>query len=418
MSDPVDLLCLFEVMPRVPKYRKHSSRNKGFVEVSGKRIYFPGKFNSAEPLTAYSDFLKSIAKESSPRGPDIRATRGDDVPICLLVDRFLAWSETKFIKHGRSTGTFEKFRDNVTPPLLELFANLATSKFGPLDLKEVRQKFVESGLCRNEVNDRTMRIKRIFNWGVENELVPESTAGALKYVSKLQPGDTVARETEAVTSVEDAIVAATIPFLPPTVDDMVRLQQLTGCRPSEVRNLRWCDIDQSDDIWIYIPWEHKTEHKKKRRIIAIMSPAREIFEKYRHRPEDEFIFSPRETVRLINERRRVNRKTPVQPSQVLRGEAAKKRQPKQNTQYSRRAYNLAIERACEKAGVPSWSPNQLRHFFATETDELLDKEAARSLLGHSHSSTTEIYIDENIEKIKKIARQIEAKKRSEKKEAR
>lgn len=169
---------------------------------------------------------------------------------------------------------------------------------------------------------------------------------------------------------------------------------------------------RADDVWIYTPFEHKTEHKKKARRIAIPQAAQEILKQYHHRPEEEFIFSPRETVRLISERKRAARKTKVQPSQIKRAERALKKAlqnpPKHNPKYRTRAYERAIDRAASRAGVPAWSPNQLRHLFATETESRLDKESARLLLGHSHASTTEIYLDENTEKIKSAARRLES----------
>lgn len=414
-------------MARVPKYRKHSARNVAFCEYRGKRSYFPGKFNSPESLNAYAEFIKSISgsRQDSVADIDLRATKGDDVPIALLCAGFLDWARNRFRKNGRSTGTYEKFRDSVIPPLVGLFGDVPTSDFGPVSLKKLRQKFVESGLCRNEVNDRTSRVKRIFSWGVENELVSESVAGALRYVSGLIPGETTARETEPVRSVPDWVIDATLPFLPPTLDDMVRVHRLIGGRPQDVCNLRWCDIDESDDVWVYTPFEHKTEHRKKARRIAIRPAAQIVLEKYRHRPSGDFVFSPRETVRIIAERKRAARKTPVQPSQRQRGEQAAKRAPRHGERYSTRAYETAVDRAVAKHNktetemaaeegrapvlLPAWSPNQIRHAFATEADHILGKESARLLLGHSHQSTTEIYIDEDTQKIKEAARRIEAK---------
>lgn len=45
----------------------------------------------------------------------------------------------------------------------------------PLDLKAVRQKLLEKHtLCRTTVNEHIAKIKRLFKWGVENELVPST----------------------------------------------------------------------------------------------------------------------------------------------------------------------------------------------------------------------------------------------------
>ena len=59
------------------------------------------------------------------------------------------------------------------------------------------------------------------------------------------------------------------------------------------------------------------------------------------------------------------------------------------------SYFTAIRRACDKAGVPRWSPNQLRHTRATEVASKLGIEAARILLGHTDAQTTMIYLDSN-----------------------
>lgn len=388
----------------IPRYRKHSTRNIGFIEFNKKRHYLPGKYNSSTSLTAYADFVSNLAKRKSSSKIDLRVTHGDEVPISVLCDKFLDWAKTRYQKNGRSTGTYERFRDCIIPLFLEMYGDTSTSRFGPIALKNLRNQFVGTGICRNEVNDRIARVKRIFNWGVENELVYESVAGSLRYVTALKPGETMARETLPVRAICDEIISATLPFLPPTVDDMVRVQRLTGCRPSEVCNLRWCNINQTDDIWIYTPIEHKTEHKRKHRHIAIPPAAQMILEKYRHRFIEEFIFSPRETVRIISTKKRAARKSKLTPSQRAREESASKQKSRYGEKYTIHAYEHAINRAATKAKVLKWSPNQIRHTFATAIEGRHDREMARILLGHSHPSTTEIYIDENMEKIKTAAR--------------
>lgn len=186
-------------MAHTPKYRRHSTRDVGFSEFRKKRYYFSGKYNSSKSLTEYARFLEMVVEPARETGEtDVRVTQGDDVPIALLCASFLDWAKNRYRKNGRSTGTYERFRDCVVPPLVSLYGSTPTSQFGPVALKKTRQKFVEFGLCRNEINDRTSRIKRIFSWGVENELVSKSVAGSLRYVSGLIPGETMARETMPV----------------------------------------------------------------------------------------------------------------------------------------------------------------------------------------------------------------------------
>jgi len=49
---------------------------------------------------------------------------------------------------------------------------MAAASFGPLALKAVRLKLIERRYTRKYINDQIQRIKRIFRWATENELVP------------------------------------------------------------------------------------------------------------------------------------------------------------------------------------------------------------------------------------------------------
>jgi hypothetical protein len=60
---------------------------------------------------------------------------------------------------------------------------------------------------------------------------------------------------------------------------------------------------------------------------------------------------------------------------------APKRMP--GAQYAPSAYGRAIKRAAEKAGVPNWSPNQLRHTRGTEVRKQFGLEAAQVVPGHA-----------------------------------
>ena len=66
-----------------------------------------------------------------------------------------------------------------------------------------------------------------------------------------------------------------------------------------------------------------------------------------------------------------------------------KRKP--GEQYDHHSYRRAIHRACEKAGIECWSPNQLRHTAGTETTALFSLEAGKEFLGHASIKTTEQY---------------------------
>jgi integrase len=59
--------------------------------------------------------------------------------------------------------------------------------------------------------------------------------------------------------------------------------------------------------------------------------------------------------------------------------------------YSRCGFAQVIARACDRAKVPNWTPNLLRHAAATRLREIHGIEAAQVVLGHSKPDTTLIY---------------------------
>ena len=140
------------------------------------------------------------------------------------------------------------------------------------------------------------------------------------------------------------------------------------------------------------PFTHKTEHHGKTLVKAIGPRAQAILLPYLERKAgtpEAFLFSPIDTMQMKSAERRAKRKTKVQPSQRNRRNPNPKRTPKE--QYGSDAYNMAIERACRKAGVPKWFPNQLRHNAGTDTAARFSIEEAKEFLGHASSKTTEQY---------------------------
>jgi integrase len=85
----------------------------------------------------------------------------------------------------------------------------------------------------------------------------------------------------------------------------------------------------------------------------------------------------------------LNKNGEVQPSQRDRSKPNSAKKP--GNMYTRNSYNTAIARACEKAGIPRWTPNQLRHAAGTEAAAHVSVQAAKEFLGHASTATTEKY---------------------------
>jgi hypothetical protein len=84
---------------------------------------------------------------------------------------------------------------------------------------------VERGWSRRYINASIRQITAMFAWGVEEELVPEAVAGALRMVKGLQAGRTKAPERPPIEPVSGDTIDLILPYLSPLAADFVRLMR-------------------------------------------------------------------------------------------------------------------------------------------------------------------------------------------------
>jgi integrase len=259
---------------------------------------------------------------------------------------------------------------------------------------------VEKGWSRSYVNAQVDRVRRMFRWAGSEELLPGGVYQELKSVPGLRRGKTQARETARVRPADPEHVRAALPFMPTTVQGMVRFQQLTGCRPAEACLLRAIDLDRSNPAcWVYRPGsdqgrhgEHKTAHHGHDRAILIGPRAQEVVRAYLKTDLHSYLFCPRDATRERNEKVQARRTTPGAPWPYRR-----KSQPRRapGDRYTVRAYARAVARACRKAGVPEWGPNRLRHGRATELRPY-GLDVVKTVLGHTKVETSQVYAEKDM----------------------
>ena len=76
--------------------------------------------------------------------------------------------------------------------------------------------------------------------------------------------------------------------------------------------------------------------------------------------------------------------------------------PRAGDQYDSATYRRAILRACKAAGVPPWTPHQLRHSAGTEIRAMYGVEEARLMMGHRSLKAAEVYARADLEKIARV----------------
>jgi len=406
--------------PRIPKYSLHKASGRARVILNGRHIFL-GKYGSDESMERYNRLVAELV--TSPAAQALRTTAppGCAITITELCAAYLRHAEGWYVKDGKPTSKLPQVKRYLRT-LRDLYGSTAVDQFGPLALQAIQQHLVDRGLSRVGVNARIGGIKRIFKWGVAQELVPASVHQALACVPGLRKGRTEAPELAPVLPVDDQVVDQTIPHLPRIVADMVRFQRYTGCRPGEVCGIRPCDVDRSAEVWVYRPEHHKTEHHDRDRLIFIGPKAQAVLMPYLLRPGAAYCFSAAEAVKESREARHAARVTPM--SCGCRPGTRKTRHPKRQPQghYTRDSYRRAIHRAvkaineerqkaAEEIGVepvllPSWSPNRLRHAAATEVRRQFGLEAAQVVLGHSRADVTQTYAERDAALARTVALKI------------
>ena len=382
---------------RVPALTLHRPSGQARCRWQGKDHYF-GPFGEPESDAKFRRWAAELLTAgAAPTAAPPRTAAPRPAAGGLTITELVAAYRRHCLDYyrdadGAPTTEVDCVKQSVRP-VRALFGDTPAADFGPKRLKTVRDEMVRAGLCRNEVNKRVGRVKRMFRWGVSEELLPATARHALEAVEGLKRGRTPARETDPVLPAPDADVEAALRFLPGPVAAVVRLQRLTGMRPGEVVALRPGDLTRADDVWEYRPRRHKTQYRGRTRVVMIGPRGRAALAPYLDRPADRPCFSPIESVAEVRARRRAARTTPE--SHGNRPGTNRRRRPAKppGEAYTVATYRQAIYRACKEAGVPNWSPNRLRHSLATEVRRTHGLEAAQVTLGHSRADVTQVYAE-------------------------
>lgn len=385
---------------RIPKYRRHKATGKAVVTINGRDIYL-GKHGSAESRQEYARLITEFTASFG-----VMPEKSNDMTVVELLAAYNQYAKIAYNKKERANLTL------AMKPLRELYGRLPMAEFGPLKLKAVRQKMVEAELARRTVNKRVIQLRRIFKWGVENELVPASILHALQAVAGLRYGRTEAKETAPVKPVPDAFVDEVIAVVSPVVADMIKLQRVSGMRSGEMVIMRACDIDTTGKVWIYTPASHKTAHHGHERKVYLGPQAQAIIKPYLRGKTEAYLFTPQQAVLQLYQARHLARKTPLscgnRPGTNCRSKPRKKPGVRYTPDSYRRAVTYGITKAnklrlkaAEAEGIPTakvaliphWHPHQLRHNAATNLRREFGIEVARIILGHRSPAITEVYAE-------------------------
>jgi integrase len=423
---------------KTPQYRLHKPSGRAVVTVGGADHYL-GTYGSENSWRKYDGLV----------GPLVMAECARQLPAghsALSVSDMLAafWSQHvgKYqLELGRPTRrcpgeakfrmAFELLRKN--------HGGILAKDFGPNAYREIQESLkvrrknsrgqTHLTWSRYYINNLMEKMRAIFKWAASYELVPVSVPQSLATVPAIRRGDG-ARESNRrkPPSVEvfEAIVASTTP----TLAAMLRLLRLTGMRPSELCQLRPCDIDMRDDIWVYRPDEHKTRRYGRVRTIVFGPESQAIIKRYLTPNLSAYLFTPTQSA---SERRHMMCPNPVASPEARRANferyfqrrAAMGKSPRKPPERfyagnfgnlvrfeGDRVFPVPADILHDPVAVSEWrlahrvTPYQCRHAFATDVRARFGIEAARLMLDHSRLGTTEGYAQINIKSMKAVASKI------------
>jgi integrase len=348
-------------MPRardyIPKLCVHKRSGRAYVKIDGRQHYC-GRAGTPASRREYDRIVRDwLGTGRSPlaREPDAGPTVAD----------LAAWYAKTELSRYRSP---DKAR-SALQDLVASWGDTPARSFGPKALKALRASWAARGLCRETANRYAVEVRRLFRWAVAEELLPSSCHEALRALPGLRIDEAGAKDRPPVRPAPEAHVAAVLPLLSGPLQNLARLMRLTGMRPGEAVILRPRDVDRSGEVWTYRPRHHKTAHLGRRREVAIGPRAQAILGPHLDGDPDTPAF----------------------------------RVPGRPNGYTARSFSIAVRRACDRAGVPRWHPNQLRHSAATDFRRRFGLDAAQVALGHATADVTQVYAEADLDLARRVA---------------
>jgi len=321
-----------------------------------------------------------------------------------LMTKYLQWVENNLrpTREGHESPDLAKVRR--AKEFLRPYESWPISDFGPDEFRRVQKTLTEAEYrtgktkkryTRRGINDTMNAVRTAWRWGLGRGLVKIENVQGLNEVKPIRIGQDNVHENQRRRRITEEEFERVLAETTPVVGDMLRLIWYTAMRPYEICNMRPCDILVDDpECWLYIPGkdrsplgDHKTVRFDRVKVIPLTGPAQDILKpRIKRVGSTEYIFRPADALQGVEHLK-----------------------VKCRDRYDHNSLCRACKRACQRAEVQVFVPYDLRRTAATGTRALLGKEAAKLLLGHTKTDTTDIYLLEEVQEVMKVAKLIHVK---------
>ena len=301
------------------------------------------------------------------------------------------------------------------------------SEFGDAEVLAIQHAMAEhryqtkggrpKAYTRSGINRLINDLRKMWRWGLSYKITTDDRCSQIEHVRPLRPGqqvgESVMRDNIRRPMITLEEVTKIAEQLNPIRADILWLLWYTGARPGEVCQMRPVDIVKGDpDCWLYVPGSdvgpssrHKTSYRGRVHVIPLAGPAKAILERrVTQWDSKEYVFQPAQSMQEWHGRQLLRRDTPLstgnRPGTNRTGDSL----IKPGACFKPVSLNTAFHRACDRAGVAPFTPYDLRRSTATRVRALIDKDAAKALLGHSSTNTTDIYLLDEVTQAVKVAK--------------
>lgn len=351
-------------MKRIPKLGLHKATGRGRVLLNGQTFYTKAQHGSPEALQEYAELIRVWEEggrkpiKQAPRTPQMLAS--DPTTFGEAVDRFVAWKDR--MGHYRKAGQATSSRGRMVAWCKDLQEFMGKTPLRRMNFKLLKsfRDHCEARVAKGQEMPATASrrqdiLRMVLRWTVGQGWLPRSLEAEVAALRPIDPKDhwetvkKLKRPKRAVTW-EEAVQVAKCAQEP--LATMILVQRMLGCRPGELRELSWADVDQSGELWRWRPG-HKTERLGHVVTYWIPKEAQPLMEKLRGLPK-----------------------------------------------IHRSKHHRQLTAACEKAGVPRFTPHELRHGLITErannpeipiawTSKSVGHRDIKTTLGYVHVSEDE-----------------------------
>lgn len=374
----------------------HKKVGQFYVRLNGRTVYL-----GTDPAIARRRHHQEVA-EWMLRGCVAAPPPPEELTLTELAALFLA---DRAIRYARTPGNLKRAATAIGY-LVSLYPDMNVADLHCAHLEAARDVVINPhgnrrGGTYTYGNSVCREIVAMVRWGVARRYVHPNTLVTVKALEPLRRGFTTAREPVPRRLVDEWEVEAVTRHMTPTTAAAVWILFWTGCRPSELMNLRVGDIHRETSPWFATLHNHKTARHGVVRTL-FFGPKSQIHLAPRLlKPADSYIFTPLESQEDMRRRRHEARTTPMnegnRPGTNIKDNPA----ITPNETFDHCAVNRALARglsACNRerksAGLEPlqhFSLYCLRHSAANRIAQESGIAAAQALLGHTTLTTTAAY---------------------------